>query len=570
MILQALVKRYEDAGDMPPPGWQTRPADFAINLDENGNVLDIISLAEYDGKKKMRKMLSLPEEPSGRTSGIKAAFLCDNDGYIFGTDEKRGKEKFAASATLHGEVLGDVHTQTAESILKFFEFYGKQDVLTEKAKSVVDVLKKTDPRNFVFMTNGKFTHEEDSIKEAWNEYRNSSEAGESARCLVSGELDTVTTLHGKINLKNLPKGPVPLISSNRESFSSYGKTAEDPAAQIGEKAAFAYVTALNNLLKSKKHHQSVGKDTIVYWAEGKGELEAETFSWTLQPTENDTEKLSSVMNTVSQGKMIDVEGCDFARKFYLLGLSPNPGRISVRFFVTDSFGEIISNIIEHYQNMEIAAPKNDKFHYLPPWILLSETTVSKKSGDAAPLLSGQLLNNIVTGARYPQTLYNAILIRAKANEPINKTKAAIIKAVLIRNYQESEVTTVSLNPDSNNKPYVLGRLFSVLEQLQNRASGGSLNATIRDRYFSSACANPGSVFSTLLMLSMRHSSKLDNAVFYEKLKTDLLGRLDGETPFPSALSLDDQGRFILGYYHQTQDFYTSKKEKENKEENGNV
>ena len=159
------------------------------------------------------------------------------------------------------------------------------------------------------------------------------------------------------------------------------------------------------------------------------------------------------------------------------------------------------------------------------------------------------------------TLYNAILTRIRAGEDINKTKASIVKAVLIRNYNEQEVTTVALNTQISNTPYTLGRLFSVLEKLQKEASGGNLSSTIRDKYFATACANPASVFPTVLKLSMHHAAKLDNAVFYEKLKTELLGKLDAETPFPKALSLDDQGRFILGYYHQTQDFYTKKENK---------
>ena len=163
-------------------------------------------------------------------------------------------------------------------------------------------------------------------------------------------------------------------------------------------------------------------------------------------------------------------------------------------------------------------------------------------------------------------LLSAMLMRIRAGGDINRAKAAIIKAVLIRNYGESEVTTVALNQDSNNKPYVLGRLFSVLEQLQKSAAGGSLNATIRDRYFASACANPGNAFPTLLKLSMHHASKSDYSARYERLKEELLGKLDAEMPFPAALTLDDQGRFILGYYHQTHDFYTPKKDKEDMED----
>jgi CRISPR-associated protein Csd1 len=190
-------------------------------------------------------------------------------------------------------------------------------------------------------------------------------------------------------------------------------------------------------------------------------------------------------------------------------------------------------------------------------MILSETTVKKSASDATPLLGGQLLESIITDKAYPLTLFNAILTRIRAGEEINQTKAAVIKAVLIRNFK-SEVATVSLNKDSKNIPYILGRLFSVLEYLQEKANGSS---TIRQRYFSSACSNPVNVFPTLLSLSMHHADKLDNATWFEKQKSDLISNLDAENPFPSALSLQQQGEFIVGYYHQQQDRYTKKEEK---------
>jgi CRISPR-associated protein Csd1 len=290
------------------------------------------------------------------------------------------------------------------------------------------------------------------------------------------------------------------------------------------------------------------------------------------PEESDTDKLTAIMEKTARGQYVDIENIRMDKRFHLLCLSPNAGRISVRFYYEDRFGEILNNLVQHYRDIEIVSPKNGKFKYLPPWVLLSETTVSKKSGDVAPLLGGQLMASILKGTSYPMTLYQAILTRVRANEEVNRTKAAIIKAVLTRSQRngnrenKKEVITVSLNEQSNDKPYVLGRLFSVLERLQVQ-SAGNLNTTIRERYFASACANPRSVFPTLLKLSMHHSAKLDNAIFFEKLKTDLIGRLDEEEPFPSALTLADQGRFIIGYYHQTQVFFTSNKDKEkNKEE----
>ncbi len=223
---------------------------------------------------------------------------------------------------------------------------------------------------------------------------------------------------------------------------------------------------------------------------------------------------------------------------------------------------MVRNIQAHYARMDIVSDNRTPYRYLPIWLLLSETTVKGSASDASPLLGGQILRSVLTGAAYPMTLYHAMLSRIRAGADITQAKAAVIKAVLMKNFNESEVSTVALNEHSNDKAYVLGRLFSALERLQERANG---SATIRSRYFSSASANPGSVFPTLLGLSMHHAAKLDNAVFYEKLKGELISRLDSDSPFPAALNLEEQGRFIVGYYHQTQAFFTKK----NKEENTN-
>jgi CRISPR-associated protein Csd1 len=541
MIIQALVKRYEDIG-ISLPFWQNRFADYALNINVEGVVLDIIPLEQQDGKKRRRKVFLLPEEPQGRTSGIKAAFLCDNGGYFFGSDIKRGKEKFEAAGALHLEVLNDLKTDTAEAIKTFFKVANHPNNLAETG-------------NYIFMVNGRYAHEDEDICNAWNRFKSANLQGETIRCLVTGKQDRISTLHGKIQLPGVSMGAVPLISINAESFASYGKSASDPAAQIGQSASFSYVTALNDLLQDDKHRKRLAQDTFVYWAEGTDHAEAETFSLLVDPQESDKGKLDAIVKMSMLGNKVNAGGCDLKKRFYLLCLSPNAGRISVRFFHVDSFGNILSSIARHYQNLEISG--NSKFSYLPPWMILSETTVKKSASDATPLLGGQLLESIITDKAYPLTLFNAILTRIRAGEEINQTKAAVIKAVLIRNLK-SEVATVSLNKDSKNIPYILGRLFSVLEYLQEKANGSS---TIRQRYFSSACSNPVNVFPTLLSLSMHHADKLDNATWFEKQKSDLISNLDAENPFPSALSLQQQGEFIVGYYHQQQDRYTKKEEK---------
>jgi CRISPR-associated protein Csd1 len=556
MILQALVKRYEDTADVKP-GWERRNAQYALDISMSGELLGIIPL----GKDNRGISLILPTTGSGR-SGTRAYetayFLCDDGGYMLGYEPR----KFESAKNRHKEILEGIDSQAALAILAYF------------CKGIPSVPEDFDPKDkttakYIFQINTKridYDNIDTAIRDAWE--KENSSAGDNRLCLVTGKYDTIKELHDKIGLRGVTMSKQPLISMNNQtSFRSYGSTPNDPPAQIGSAAAFASSTALNELLANKKNHQFISKDTLVFWSDGRAKgLEEQVFTWSINPHEDEEDHLSEIFPLVSKGLLPDFTEVSWDKPFYVLCLSPNAARISVRFFYVSTFGSIIGKITNHYENLNIHSTRPDSFKYLPFWILLSETTVTGSASDAPPLLGGQLLNSIITGARYPALLLNAICIRIKGGGDINRSKAAIIKAVLIRNFNESEVTTVSLNNDSNNKPYVLGRLFSVLEQLQRNAAGGSLNATIRDRYFASACANPGSVFPTLLKLSMHHASKAEYAIRYEKLKEDILGRLDSETPFPAALTLDDQGRFILGYYHQTQDFYTSNASKENRED----
>ena len=106
-----------------------------------------------------------------------------------------------------------------------------------------------------------------------------------------------------------------------------------------------------------------------------------------------------------------------------------------------------------------------------------------------------------------------------------------------------------------NTAYRLGRLFASLEKAQEEANA-RINATIRDRYYGAASSTPVAVFPTLLRLKNHHVAKLENkgrATNFEKLFGEII---DGIKSFPAHLSLADQGRFALGYYHQRQAFFT--------------
>ena len=557
MIISALVQRYEDI-DIPI-GWQHRDVSYGIEIDENGRLLNILSLetSELKGKKSIlrRSRLLLPLERIRASNASKIAnFLADNGGYMLGLDSV----KFESAKKFHNKLLASIDTPQSRAILAYFDNDAKQHLEHTKA------IKNPEQANYIFYFNGKrLDYFDEPLRKAWDQYYavkdDDLDEDNRIRCLVTGQRDTPLYAHNYIRLLYAEKRG-PLIGVNWDSFTSYGKGKDDRASEVGKYAAFAYHTALSNLLWDEKHHKRLGEDTLLFWAEKGGENCENLFSNLCDPPNIDEDsELSEIVNRISSGQMVSFDKDDFARKFFILCLAPNAARISVRFFHTDTFGNLVHHLQDHYERLAIVGDGRNKFALLPLWVILSETTIKKSAQDAHPLLAGQLLRQVLLGLPYPLTLYHAMLGRVKAGEEINQCKAAVIKAILIKNFNEKEVTTVALNEQSLNKPYILGRLFSTLERLQERANK---NATIRERYFSSACANPASVFPTLLKLSFHHIAKLDNAVFFEKLIGDLLSCMVDEEPFPTTLNLEDQGRFILGYYHQRQAFFTAKMEKE--------
>jgi CRISPR-associated protein Csd1 len=254
------------------------------------------------------------------------------------------------------------------------------------------------------------------------------------------------------------------------------------------------------------------------------------------------------------------------KPFYVLGLSPNAARLSVRFFLRNSFGTMLKNVQAHDERLEIIRPAYDKQAALPIWKLLGET-VNRNARDKSPspVLAGEVLRAILTNTNYPATLLNGVVLRIRAEHEVTRGRAAIIKAYYLKNSNQEvpkEVLTVSLNPDSTNVPYVLGRLFSVLEAIQSAANPG-INATIKDKYFNSASSIPATVFPTLLNLAQKHLRKLKAskpglAITYEKQLSELAAVVGDQ--FPARLNLPQQGSFQLGYYHQTAARYQKKEE----------
>ena len=584
MILQALVDYYEELasqGKIARPGWAKAKVSWALEIDEEGQLLDVLPLRSpsQDGKKMLPREMELPA-PVKRSSGVLPNFLWDNASYILGQDNKgkpkRTAECFDAARKLHIKLLAAADSAPAHAIAAFFTNWNPQeaDTVPAFAEHREELLAGD---NLCFLYNGKIVAEDPEIQAAWQRSYEEDGEGETEVCLVTGRESVPELVHPAIkNVRDAQSSGAALVSFNAPAFCSFGRE-QNANAPVSKYAAFAYTSALNYLLSEREHVKVIGNTTVVFWAKSAESQYQDVFAalFDADSSELSNTDLNALMTSVAAGKPYDYNGLPLKPEndFFILGISPNAARLSVRFFYRRSFGEIVQNLKRHYENIEIVSDGRSKFDTLPLWALLRET-VNQKSSDKSPLpqLAGDVMKSMLSGSRYPETFLNQTMLRIRAEHEINRGKAGIIKAYMIRNTENHpdresimEVAQVSLNADSSYCPYVLGRLFAVLEGTQQAANPG-INATIKDRFFNSACATPAAVFPILLKLSNSHLKKLDTgkAVWWSKQIGDLIERLG--TDFPAHQSLQEQGAFILGYYHQTQKRFEKKTNTDKEEE----
>lgn len=607
MILQSLNRYYdilledEDLNDkLAHFGYSTVDVDFALDISEEGELLNVLPLfVQVQRGKKMKEVSRSMIVPARvkRSVNVAPNFLWDNAVYVLGISERDeekpeySQERFEAFRQWNSDLLAGVDDDAARAVIAFLQKHNPQTAREHPAiANHLETLLKGG--NLVFIFNGDFVHTNKRIRQAWEDSL-AAQDGDRMQCLVTGDVAPIARLHPSLKrVRGAQSIGATLVGFNAAAYESYNRS-QGLNSPVSEKATFAYTTALNYLLSDANPNKKLfmGDATVVYWAESENRAYESAFAAFVDPAELEEDSaakqigrkkaekaLETVTEKVKRAQMLDLDALladlgDENPRFYVLGLSPNAARVSVRFFITDPFEKIIDNIKAHYRDLAIIKEYDDQPAYLTVKRILYET-VSKKSRDqdAAPLLAGAVFRAILTNTPYPAALYYAIINRVRADmddkekriTKINYTRAAVIKAFLTRKYRYQsknpfeEVLTMALNEQSTNPAYLLGRLFAVLEKAQAEAIG-NVNASIKDRYFTSACATPRSVFPILLRLSQHHISKLKYGYTYDNRIQEIIGLLDIESnPIPARLNLDEQGVFILGYYHQRKDLWTAK------------
>lgn len=577
MILQALCEYYHRKGNLVPEGFGYISIPFLLQLDKKGNILSIKDTRYLDGKKYVGREFLVPVLPSRSGKNPPPNLLWDTAEYVLGLPNTSDKQKpfdkqqadaFRKFKAFKENIANQVFADDGriQSVLKFLENDPVLSIkfITGEDSELWKIFSQENP-------NVSFCIEDDEqpICSILNkEIQNSNDSSDKENkgvCLISGNVDNIARIHPKIKgVQNAQTAGASLVSFNNPSFSSYGKD-QNLNAPISKSAAFAYTTALNVMLaKDSQNKMRVGDATAVFWSAKKTEFES-LFSafWGYSKDNPDADILAvkQLYNSINTGSKIP----DSDTKFYVLGLSPNAARLSVRFWHTGTIAEFSNRIKQHFDDLEIIRSKKESEHYSLFW-MLSALALEHKTENVPPNLCGEIVNSILAGSPYPATLQHQCIRRIRAERDVGRFRASLLKAYLNRRNRfyksEEKELTVALDITNENIGYRLGRLFATFEKLQEDAQSG-INATIKDRYYGAASSTPCTVFPQLFKLKNHHLAKLQNVgqkVNYEKLIGEITSGIPAEG-VPAHLNLDDQSRFAIGYYHQRQEFFKAKEDK---------
>lgn len=580
MILQALVDYYQrkvaaEPGSLPGPGWDKVELHFLLVLDLEGQLKGIEDLRSGEDRSKRGRVSFVPRVPEKlkATSNIAANLLWDKPSYVFGYEadpskaasgsdgarkqKKQGKQKNPARLDEQRKAFIETIRKRApgreppvRAVLRFLE--GNPLEQAQQHSRWVDI-ERAAGANLGFRIEGTqgFVFDLPGVREGLK--LDAKEKGKEAQCLITGEESPVAELHPPIKgIRGAQSTGGSIVSFNLPAFCSYKKT-QGFNSPVSEAAAFAYTGALNHLLgRDSRQKFTVGDATAVAWGQNDTTLAQELGSLFDEFADDPDGNIGTLQALYAAPRTGSEPILNDPTEFYVLGLSPNAARLSVRFWYPTTVREIAGNILRWFEDIRLDGPE---------WVthapavhrLFRALAVQGKADNIPPNLAGEVTRAILEGRPYPLSLLQAAIGRCRAEQEVNFERAALTKAVLRRNFNDGGIN-MSLNKDNQNPAYRLGRLFAVLEKAQEEANPGT-NTTIRERYYGAGSTTPGSVLPILMRLKNHHLAKLGpgRRINLERL----IGEIhQGIEDYPAHLSLADQGRFAIGYYHQRQAFYT--------------
>lgn len=577
MILKALYDYYNRCGNLPAPGMEEKEIGFVIVISKEGKFLRF----EDCRTDKTIGRVYLVKKHVSRSSAAVANYLYDNSAYVLGYSDKDDSEKNQLYFNTFVEKVQSILDRMPDNsdIRTLMNFYAQgreaihseveQDPLWEDIKK--NLSKKYSVFSFRIEGDLRILAEKKELMQTNEGTKNDNSRGLCMVTGVQGELvdtTTATMIQGSQATAKLVAFQV------NSGYDSYGKE-KCGNAPISHEAEFAYTTALNTMLRRDSRNKfTVGNRTFVFWASSndKAAEQAEESLFDLlgyseEKKDNPNAKIEQVrkvFTAIYSGSL----STSLEDRFYILGLAPNSARIAVVYWSETPLRDFAGKILRHFDDMEIIDTRKDRKPYMGIKDILSAVTLGGKQSEATPNLPESIIKSIFLGTPYPYTLLSACIRRIRVESGDGNaariTRIAIIKAFLNRQNVNDKRMEIMLDKRNTNQGYLCGRLFAVLDRIQEDANGIS---SIRERYMNAASSTPSSVFATILNLSSHHLENLSNEgkkVFYEKLKQEIIDKISSDG-FPAHLDLQDQGRFFVGYYHQRQDFFNKKEENNNDE-----
>jgi CRISPR-associated protein Csd1 len=586
MILQSLVRLYErraaeeaasgSATEVAPIGFERKAFPYVIVIDTDGHFVTL----QGDGDRRTAQAHLVPAGTK-KTSGIAANLLWDTAEYVLGveteirnktTKPERIREQHAAFLARLNDLPETIKADDGVSAV--LAFLGDETrIVPLRSLPQWEVIRTTNPLLTLRVQHDpELVCQREAVRNWWLGQVGSEEI--DGFCLVTGKPAAIERLHPAIKgVWGAQSSGANIVSFNLDAFNSYGKE-QGANASIGKPAAAMYTTALNDLLSDERHRIQVGDASTVFWAEEGAEQVATAFSMLFGARKKsddparDAAYVKQVYDSVRAGKIVSQ---DANSRFHVLALAPNAARVSVRFWNTSTVAELSPRFKAHLIDLDIARPPFE--HEVPNLFrLLLACATLHKADNIPPSLGGEIIRAVLEEQPYPRTWFAAAIRCCRAEQNVDYARAAVIKACLnriIRNRRDGgKELSVELDSDDSTPAYLLGQLFMVLERIQEEAMG-EINRTIRDTYWGAAQANPERTFPKLIDLAQKHLRKMrrekaGRAVNLGKLMSERIARLPIHAPFPPALDHENQGVFIIGYYHQRQDPATYKTPGSNK------
>jgi CRISPR-associated protein Csd1 len=582
-MISALCKYYQHQvengqSDIPLPGHTYLRITHVFEISKHGKLVRVLPL----GENGQRSLVPWTLEAACRKSNIAAYLLVDKTKYSLGFE---GDTLTPEPGRAFRSIVSDLGVQTQdEGILalhRFLQDWTPRTALTWDEKEAI----ASGTIAFKLQGDSCLIHERPAFRKYW-EHNWLNWGGDQhkvkAKCLVTGCEQHIARIHQPIKeVKDSQTTGAALVSFNKDAFSSYGKE-QSYNAPVGEEAAFAYTTALNHLLhKENGHSVQIGDATTVFWTDRPGAKAALHTLITSEAVKDAPGKEGLPLNKDEKNALAVLEILKafrngqlpshgdralFDTQCYILGLQANKARLAVRFWHSGSLGELVHTVGRHYR--AIAMERQHESQPMLPslrqllcaaaGIQFRRNPHSKEFDTVPPILSGALVRSILTGMPYPKSLFSIVMSRIRTDKQVTYLRAATLKGCLLRNHPETaKDLPISIDETRRDAPYLLGRLFAILEKAQQDALGFDHGGAFRDRCFNAASTTPCRIFPELLRRSRQHVKIAEFGNAHAKKIRDLSQAIDN---FPPHLTLPEQGVFSIGYYHQKNVYRRTRKQ----------